>query len=156
MTPELPLRDIHLPQPPGWWPPAPGWWLLATIVIVLLAWLLLVLWRRWRKRCYRCDLLQAVDAVWDAHPEPDGGAEIIAGWSALLRRACLRHRPQAVGVDMRALIADLGLTDHLDPQHQRLLADGAFRRKQTRDGVACLRQPMRILMLRIIDENADV
>ena len=39
----LPLRDIHLPEPVGWWPPAIGWWLLPVCVlglIVLLIWLI--------------------------------------------------------------------------------------------------------------------
>lgn len=35
------LRDIHVPEPPGWWPPAPGWWLLAMLALVALAWLIL-------------------------------------------------------------------------------------------------------------------
>ena len=30
----LPLRDIHLPEPIGWWPPALGWWILALLVIL--------------------------------------------------------------------------------------------------------------------------
>ena len=34
---DLPLRDIHLPGPIGWWPPAPGWWVVAALVLVVLA-----------------------------------------------------------------------------------------------------------------------
>jgi len=30
--PELPLRDIHLPEAVSWWPPAIGWWLLALLM----------------------------------------------------------------------------------------------------------------------------
>ena len=38
------LRDIHVPEAPGWWPPAPGWWLLALLVAAACAWLI------WRAR----------------------------------------------------------------------------------------------------------
>jgi hypothetical protein len=31
---DLPLRDIHLPPDPGWWPLAPGWWLLAALLLL--------------------------------------------------------------------------------------------------------------------------
>lgn len=32
---ELALKDIHLPNPIGWWPPAAGWWLLAIALPLL-------------------------------------------------------------------------------------------------------------------------
>src|SRR5690606_36013348 len=32
----LPLRGIHLPVEPQWWPPAPGWWLLGGLVLAAL------------------------------------------------------------------------------------------------------------------------
>ena len=40
---EIPLRDIHLPEPISWWPLAPGWWilvggLLALAILGFLAW----------------------------------------------------------------------------------------------------------------------
>lgn len=39
----LPLRDIHLPPPVGWWPLANAWWwLLAAVMLSTLA---LALWR---------------------------------------------------------------------------------------------------------------
>lgn len=44
----LPLRDIHLPASPGWWPPAPGWWLLLCLLTIsIIVW---ILWRRHRER----------------------------------------------------------------------------------------------------------
>jgi hypothetical protein len=30
---DLPLRDIHLPAPVGWWPLAPGWWVLLCLLV---------------------------------------------------------------------------------------------------------------------------
>ncbi len=43
MENELPLRDIHLPDPVSWFPPAIGWWLLAAFavfMVLLIRWLL--------------------------------------------------------------------------------------------------------------------
>lgn len=45
---ELPLRDIHLPDPIGWWPPAPGWWMLAGLMLAVIAWLF---WRWQQQKC---------------------------------------------------------------------------------------------------------
>lgn len=44
-THQLPLRDIHLPEEIGWWPPALGWW-LAAVLIPLLIWLGIRLYKR--------------------------------------------------------------------------------------------------------------
>ena len=40
------LRDIHLPETPGWWPPAPGWWL--ALLLLLLAMIACFWWLRAR------------------------------------------------------------------------------------------------------------
>ncbi len=38
---QLPLKDIHLPDPISWWPPAIGWWMLALLIPLLIG---LVIW----------------------------------------------------------------------------------------------------------------
>jgi len=52
------LRDIHLPEPIGWWPLAPGWWILCIGGCCLLAWLSTVLYRRYSAKLYRRQALK--------------------------------------------------------------------------------------------------
>lgn len=44
----LPLRDIHLPDPIGWWPLAPGWWGVGCLLLFIIAGLFW--WRRKKRR----------------------------------------------------------------------------------------------------------
>ena len=89
MRPELPLRDIHLPDAIGWWPPAPGWWILLAITILLGFWL----WRHYRtwlrrrtiKRSVE-DELQAIDAAFQQHQDTH---LLVKDLSILLRRVAM-------------------------------------------------------------------
>jgi hypothetical protein len=87
----LKLRDIHLPPPPDFWPPAPGWWLLAVIVLALLAWAGVIVWKRARLRQTQRRLLGLLDEL-----ERTGSHEPrkLAELSILLRRIALMHYPR--------------------------------------------------------------
>lgn len=82
MAPQsLPLRDVHLPPSPGWWPLAPGWWLVIAVVALVVAgawcW-----W--WRRRRQQRRWLAAFDTELQRAATP---AQRLATLSALLRRA---------------------------------------------------------------------
>ena len=32
---DIPIRDIHLPEPVSWWPLASGWWVLLALILLL-------------------------------------------------------------------------------------------------------------------------
>ncbi len=102
------LRDIHLPPPPSWWPPAPGWWLLAALVIALLVFVSVYLYRKIRRRRLRRRLLAEFDsAVAAVH----GDAPVLAAkLSSFLRRALLGKSR-----NMAALSGEAWL-QHLDQQ----------------------------------------
>ena len=76
------LRDIHLPDPSGWWPPAPGWWLVACLLIaaslLLITWIRRVRARTQPRRLFRSRLEQII-----ANQTPD--AEKAREISALLK-----------------------------------------------------------------------
>lgn len=82
----LPLRDIHLPPPPGWWPLAPGWWLVLGLILVL-ALLLVLLWRRHRRLRYRRQALRQLSNLETANNL--SASSLVAELSILLRRAAL-------------------------------------------------------------------
>lgn len=54
----IPLRDIHLPDPIGWWPPAPGWSVLVGLLVLAFAGLAFGLWHRHRRRLQRAALME--------------------------------------------------------------------------------------------------
>ena len=119
---QLPLRDVHLPASPSWWPPAPGWWWLgAAVALALLAWAGWSAWRATRRR------------RWLRWFDTDSGqgtpAERLAEISSLLRRAARRYRPGA-----ELLQGDEWLRFLDGPQRRdfsagsgRVLLDGGFR-----------------------------
>lgn len=137
MTPvQLPLRDVHEPVAPGWWPPAPGWWFVfgaVALIVLVLAWLR---WRRARRRRRAGELFDRTVAAAATAPEQ------VAAMSALLRRAARRR---AADADIRRDEAWLQLLDE-GLEHPvfatgagRLLLEGAFRARLDAAEVDALR-----------------
>jgi Domain of unknown function (DUF4381) len=125
---DLPLRDIHLPQPIGWWPLAPGWWLA---LFLLLASLGLALWLRRRRKRY--SLLKIANLQLAALREHGDDAQaILKQLSQLLRRIAISYYPrQAVaGLSGEAWLAflDRGFDDApFSNGVGRCLLDGPYR-----------------------------
>lgn len=65
---KIPLRDIHMPAPVGWWPPAFGWWIALFAVLVAAGFV----WYRFR-RAYR--VRAAGKAIKHVMAALDGGEE---------------------------------------------------------------------------------
>ncbi len=85
---DLPLRDIHLPAPIGWWPVAPGWWILVGLLLLSL----ITIWSlrrfRQRRRMRRLALCQLEELA--KLPE----TELPTALSRFLRQAAISHFPQ--------------------------------------------------------------
>ena len=92
---ELPLRDIHLPPPVGWWPPAAGWWLLAALVLLAIAGVLVFRHQmaRRRRRLSRW-LAPAIADVRGQFAAGGDPLQAVQRVSELLRRACLSLYPR--------------------------------------------------------------
>ena len=109
----LPVSDLQLPDPVGWWPPAPGWWLLLIMAMLAIAGAMQYR-RKWRRqpgqRKLRSAALGELDAYYQRYqlsraqapagagdePGPET-AQFIQQVSALLKRvALLGHEPQLV------------------------------------------------------------
>lgn len=95
MDPEqLPLRDLHLPEPIGWWPPAPGWWLLLGLLIAALVYAAILARRRWRHERPRRLALRELARVERAHAACPDPVRLGIRLSELLRRAALAYMPR--------------------------------------------------------------
>jgi len=90
----LPLKDLHLPEPIGWWPLAPGWWALIALLLAGLAFLAWRWYRAWRfhaPRRYALSELKRYEAEYLEHRDPVTLGKQV---SALLRRGMLAYAPR--------------------------------------------------------------
>jgi len=95
---ELPLRDIHLPSPVGWWPLAPGWWVLLAAALLLVLGSLGISWYLQRtriRRAARAELTQ-IKIRYAAEGDQTETIRTISMWC---RRVALAQgsSPDAVG-----------------------------------------------------------
>ena len=91
---QLPLRDLHLPEPISWWPLAPGWWLVIALVLFALGWLLLRAWRKYQfhaPRRYAIRELATLESEYLEHRNPVTLGQQL---SELLRRAMIAYAPR--------------------------------------------------------------
>ena len=59
----LKLKDIHLPESPGYWPLAPGWWILLVLILLVGILLIRLLLRQARQRKYKQKILDQYIAL---------------------------------------------------------------------------------------------
>lgn len=88
---ELPLRDIHLPDPISWWPLAPAWWITLAIVL-LLSFFMVVAIRRYLKPSLRKQAVKALDRIEETFRQTDDSSQCLAELSVFLRRAVLSQK----------------------------------------------------------------
>jgi len=91
---QLPLRDLHLPEPLGWWPLAPGWWFILFLISAILVYLFWRAFRKWQRnapRRYALRELARYEAEYLQHRNP---VTLGKQLSELLRRGMLAYAPR--------------------------------------------------------------
>jgi Domain of unknown function (DUF4381) len=103
---ELPLRDLHLPEPVGWWPLAPGWWILILLAFMAIALLIRQWYRAWSQNAARRQALRVLDARVAEYARHGNAVRLGSELSELLRRTMLAYAPRA---DVAGLTGDAWL-----------------------------------------------
>lgn len=126
------LRDIHLPEPIGWWPPAPGWWLLALTVLVISAVAVYYLRRYLYKRNrYRKEALRELRNLRAKLAALETGAAVDE-LASLLRRVaiktCGREKVAPLtGENWLRFLDDKGGTNQFTAGPGKVLGEGHYR-----------------------------
>lgn len=88
----LPLRDIHLPDPISWWPIAPGWWLLLACTIILFITTILIT-KKLLKSTLKKQAIKSLDHIENEFQTHGDATQCIRAISEFLRRVVLSSTP---------------------------------------------------------------
>jgi len=139
---EIPLRDIHLPEPVSWWPPAPGWWWLAGFVVLVAVVAAFGWWRRRRGRIVRAAQAEFL-AISQHYAETADPHELVRQLSRLARRCALaladdRNVAAATGADWQNVLARVTTSGSVDDWLRATLVEAPYRRASDIDGARLL------------------
>ncbi|MCG6970295.1 MAG: DUF4381 domain-containing protein [Gammaproteobacteria bacterium] len=93
-TSNLPIRDIHLPDPVSWWPPALGWWLLLLLIVSSIVLIVRYIRRRQLFKL-RNTAMAELDAMYQVYKEQFDARRFVRELSVLLRRICISYFPDS-------------------------------------------------------------
>ena len=88
------LRDIHVPDAPGFWPPPPGWIAAACLLTAVGIMAAIVAVRRWHAGRFRRDALAILRSLRARHGAGAPDTEIAMELSMLMRRVALARCPR--------------------------------------------------------------
>jgi hypothetical protein len=88
------LKDIHLPNPIGWWPIAWGWYLLGLLIITLLATLSYCIWKYYKRTGAKREALTLLKQYFQTYKAERNCQSSSAQVSELMRRVALAYFPR--------------------------------------------------------------
>lgn len=98
------LRDIHLPDPIGWWPPAPGWWIVAILAITLVFTGCYLLYMHRRRNRYRVAALNELKQQFSDFQQHKQQQQLCHQVLAILRRCLLNTEAIATNCSASELL----------------------------------------------------
>ena len=127
---QLPLRDIHIPEPVSWWPPAIGWWFLAVLIPLLIVFCIWLYKRLTRKNALKTAKKYLTAIRQDTSKE---ASHKLAELSVLIRRVAISVAPRelAAGLTGREWLGYLDQSVKGSPFSTgvgQLLADAPYRK----------------------------
>ncbi len=111
-NPLLRLRAAHAPADISWWPPAIGWWLVVTVLIALMVFISIRLYRRYRRQAYKREALHEWSLIKQHYESIQDSHYLINALSNLLKRTCISRygRSSTAGLTSQAWLAFLDRT----------------------------------------------
>lgn len=108
------LRDIHLPDPVGWWPPAIGWWILAFLVLAAVIGGIYWLWWRHKRLAYKREAIKQMETIRARYLNTQDDQQLLSELSSLLKRTAITRygRDEIAGMAGETWLSFLDRTGH--------------------------------------------